>query len=265
MAKKHWSGDGDYVLPARRVEPYRLWFEYLKLALTDPDIKVDGRIYKSWGDVENLTFSDWWSDHWRDLFAVDAGVRLMENDETLGKSNSALALRIPLSMDETSAIHEIRDLIKEHGIGSRDAPRVQGKFALSESSKQGFEKRMNTARCMLRLYGYWMKYEKADNKKRVEKAAMDYLRWGEGWEAKIRLKKAPSYRGGWRPLLPMCFRVYGDYLRAEKKIGQKAVGTFNREGEGLDAANSRRMVTRYIQKAKKIAANIGQGEFPGNY
>ena len=69
------------------------------------------RIYKSWGDVENLTFREWWSDHWRDLFAVDAGVRLMENDETLGKAKSALAVRIPLSMNETSAIQEVRDLI----------------------------------------------------------------------------------------------------------------------------------------------------------
>ena len=38
---KAFSGDGEYVLPARKVEPYRLWFEFLKLALKDPDIKVD--------------------------------------------------------------------------------------------------------------------------------------------------------------------------------------------------------------------------------
>ena len=223
------------------------------------------RIYKSWGDVENLTFREWWSDHWRDLFAVDAGVRLMENDETLGKTNSALAVRIPLSMNETSAIQEFRDLIREHGIGSRDAPRVQGRFALSQGSKQGFEKRMNTARCMLRLYGYWMQYEKEDRKRRVEKAALDYLDWGMDWETKIQEKKSSSYRGGWRPYLPTCFRVYGEYLRSGKKVGQKQVGTFDKEGKGTDAAVARRMVIRYISKAKKIAANVGQGEFPGKY
>ena len=32
--------------------------------------------------------------------------------------------------------------------------RLKGKFALTEGSVQGFEKRMNAARCMLRLYGY---------------------------------------------------------------------------------------------------------------
>ena len=29
---KSWAGYGTYVLPARKVEPYRLWFEFLKLA-----------------------------------------------------------------------------------------------------------------------------------------------------------------------------------------------------------------------------------------
>jgi hypothetical protein len=274
MAKKHWTGDGDYVLPARRVEPYRLWFEYLKLAKTDPEVKIDKRIYRSWGDVENLTFTNWWSDHWRDLFAVDSGVRLMENDETLGRSNSAIALRIPLSMDETSAIKEVRDLIREHGIGSRDAPRVQGKFALSEGSKQGFEKRMNTARCMLRLYGYWLKHEKAGKRKRVEKSALDYLKWVEDWEAKIR-EKGSSYRGGWRPYLAPCFTVYGEHLRElvapnpvgkiKKKPTQLDSGWINEDGDGLNVEEARRRVMRYITKARKIAENIGQGEFPGKY
>jgi hypothetical protein len=261
MVKKYWSGDGDYVLPARRVEPYRLWFEYLKLALTDPDIKVDKRIYKSWGDVENLTFSEWWTDHWRDLFAVDAGVRLMENDETLGKTKSALAVRIPLSMDETSAIQEIRDLIREHGIGSRNASRVQGKFALTKNSAQGFEKQMNTARCMLRLYGYWLKYEKEGRRKRVEKAALDYLDWGMGWETKIR-EKGSSYRGGWRPNLPFCFKTYGEYL-SKKVPGQRSA-----ESQAAmvgNAEEARRRVVRYIRKARQIAENIGRGEFPGKY
>ena len=67
------------------------------------------------------------------------------------------------------------------------------------------------------------------------------------------------------PYLPTCFRVYGEYLRSGKKVGQKQVGTFDKEGKGTDAAVARRMVIRYISKAKKIAANVGQGEFPGKY
>ena len=36
-----WSGDGTYYLPARQVEPYRLWFEFLKQAHRDQDLQVD--------------------------------------------------------------------------------------------------------------------------------------------------------------------------------------------------------------------------------
>jgi hypothetical protein len=40
---------------------------------------------------------------------------------------------------------------------------------------------------------------------------------------------------------------------------------FNKLGEGTDAENSRRMVVRYIRKARKLAGNVGRGEFPGSY
>lgn len=93
---KAWSGDGEYVLPAIKVEPYRLWFEFLKLALKDPDIKVDKLIYKSWGDVETLTFEKWWSANWRNLLAVETGIRLMERDESLGNTTSSVAIKVRL-------------------------------------------------------------------------------------------------------------------------------------------------------------------------
>ena len=255
---KSWSGDGTYVLPARKVEPYRLWFEFLKLALKDPDIKVDKRIYKSWGDVGNLTFEKWWSPNWRKLFAVETDIRVMERDETLGKSNSAIAIRVPLSLDANTAIQEVRELLFEHGIGNRDAPRVKGKFSLSEGSVQGFEKRMNTARCMLRLYEYWMKYEKADKAKRLENAALDYLDWAVDWDTKIVSK-------GWnrpRPYLPFCFRTHGEYVRQKKAGNRIKGGAAAFEGNAQDA---RKMIARYIRKARKIAENVASGEFPGKY
>ena len=40
---ERWSGDGTYYLPARQVEPYRLWFEFLKQAHRDADIEIDLR------------------------------------------------------------------------------------------------------------------------------------------------------------------------------------------------------------------------------
>jgi len=46
---ERWSGDGTYYLPSRQVEPYRLWFEFLKQAHRDPDIEVDYEHYAEWG------------------------------------------------------------------------------------------------------------------------------------------------------------------------------------------------------------------------
>jgi hypothetical protein len=258
---KNWAGDGVYVLPARKVEPYRLWFEYLKLAYQDPDIKVDKRIYKSWGDVENLKFDDWWSDYWRDLFAVETGIRVMERDETIGNSNSAIAIRVPLSLDANTAIQELRELLFENGIGNREAPRVKGKFALTEGSVQGFEKQMNSARCMLRLYGYWLKHEKADKRKRIEKAAIEYYDWMMDWDDQIVSK-------GWnrpRPYKPGSFRTYVEYVRAKQpgKRAHRGGGAAYKAGQSVDDA--RRQVARYIRKARKIAENVAAGEFPGKY
>ena len=256
---KAFSGDGEYVLPARKVEPYRLWFEFLKLALKDPDIKVDKRIYKSWGDIETLTFDKWWSDNWRNLFAVETGIRLMERDESLGNSTSSVAIKVPLSLDPNTALKELRELLHEQGIGNRDAPRVRGKFALSEGSKQGFEKRMNTARCKLRLYGYWLKHTKLDDRRRVERAAQDYLDWAIDWDEKIKSK-------GWnrpRPNLPNCFRVYVAFLR-QKVPGKRSADSMVNFEEG-NAENARREVKRFLRSARRIAENVAKGEFPGKY
>ena len=183
----------------------------------------------------------------------------MDRGESLGNTNSSVAIKVPLSLDPNTALKELQELLHEQGIGNREAPRVRGKFALSEGSKQGFEKRMNTARCMLRLYGYWLNHGKRDERKRVEGAALDYLDWALDWDTKITSK-------GWnrpRPNLPNCFRVYGAFLRQKVKGKRSAESMINfREG---NAENARREVKRFIRKARRIAENVGKGEFPGNY
>lgn len=61
-------------MPARQVEPYRLWFEFLKLAHIDPEIHVDYDHYADWGPFWEMSFNHWWSGaRWRGLFAVLPG------------------------------------------------------------------------------------------------------------------------------------------------------------------------------------------------
>ena len=42
----------------------RIWFEFYKLSLLDPDLKDNieksSKFYKPWGDVSNIKFDEWW-------------------------------------------------------------------------------------------------------------------------------------------------------------------------------------------------------------
>ena len=110
MVKK-WSGDGTYYLPARQVEPYRLWFEFLKQAHRDPVIEVNYEHYEEWGNFWDQEFGDWWSGAtWRSLFAVDAGVRVFDFDDTPSDDENALLVRLPLNKDPKQTLKDIEEL-----------------------------------------------------------------------------------------------------------------------------------------------------------
>ena len=265
-----WSGDGRYELPAKKVEPYRLWFEFLKAAYRDPEIEVNTKFYKDWGDVEGLTFNDWWAEgYWRDLFAVDlgVGVEVLESDSKVPGDANLLTVTLPLNRDPKQTLADVQAILSDYQAEEvKTSKRLKGKFALTEGSIQGFEKRMNAARCMLRLYGYWLDHASLSKKHQVEEAALAYWKWSSDWSNKIRTNK-------WNRPLPyfqQSFATYGEYILAaragNKRLGgQIAHGDFNSRGEGTHAEDARRMVVRYIRKARNVAANVGKGEFPGKY
>jgi hypothetical protein len=259
-----WDGDGRYVLPAKKIEPYRLWFEFLKAALRDPDIEVNKRLYKEWGDVDGQTFNTWWdTGAWRNLFAVDLGngVEVLEKGLEAPQSGHLLTVTLPLNRDPKQTLSDVQALLEDYQAQQPASDkRPKGKFALTEGSLQGFEKRMNAARCMLRLYGYWLDHSALSKKHQVEEASLAYWKWSEDWDTQIRTKK-------WnrpRPYFQQAFKVYGQYVldaRSGKKMAQIDYGGTYAGG----AKSSREMVVRYIRKARNLAANVGRGEFPGDY
>ena len=263
---KSWEGDAGHRLPLRQVEPYRLWFEFLKQALRDPTIKVDRRIYQSWQIEPATKFDDWWSAHWRDLFALDIGVRELAPGEPIKEaSKDAIIVRLPLAQDSKRTIGQVRTLLDERGAGRKLSKRRAGQFALSKGAEIRFVKVLNATRLMLRLYTYWLDFPDHGKKKRVEFAARRYCDWATAWNAKVRERK-------WkRPTayLPEAFRLWIAYLDAKAKGGTKtAIGfgrSSNARGEGGNAEDARRQVARYILKARKIADNVARGEFPGKF
>lgn len=134
-----WSGDGRYLLPARKVEPYRLWFEFLKAACQDLDIAVDPRLYADWGDVEDLSFDDWWrSGIWRVLFAIDTAVSIVEPGSALDPTDGTLIVRLPLGRDPKETLRDVRDLLEEHGASGLVGSSNRGRFRLSDGVEHGF-------------------------------------------------------------------------------------------------------------------------------
>jgi hypothetical protein len=266
---KRWSGDGNYILPAGQVEPYRLWFEYLKLASRDPEIKIKTRLYETWGGYDQLSFDQWWTDYWQDLFAINhvASVRTLDVAERKNADAGKVLIEVDLHATQAEIIADFQKVLKQvrpKKSVSRKIPKAS--FSLSLGSDKGFEKRLNTARCMLRLYGYWLEYPEADSRKRIERAAIRYRDWAVTWDKQI---KAKNYKRP-RPYLPNCFHVYAEFLeqknnRRQKPLKQRQTGTFNKDGVGTHAEDARRMVVRYIRKARKIAQNVATGNFPGKY
>ncbi len=78
MSQRQFAGDSSFRLPKGTIEPYRLWFEYLKVADRHPNIEVDRSLYGNWGAIEGVAFDDWWSKHWRELFATQAETAVIE-------------------------------------------------------------------------------------------------------------------------------------------------------------------------------------------
>jgi hypothetical protein len=243
---KQWSGDGTYYLPARQVEPYRLWFEFLKLAHTDPDVSVNYDHYADWGDFYDQSFTGWWSGPtWRTLFAVDAGVRVLGDDELVFNDQTRLTVRLPLTKDPKEVLRDVAELLEQHGATDLLHAIPQGKFGLTAGYEKGFLKYLPQARLMLRLYRIWLSHRDIEGKGRVGQTAVDFVNWAKPRDEMIKIRKYKLER----PLIPYAVSEFAsDVIKGE-----------------YPDDNHRRAFLRYLKKAKTLAENAASGSFPGKW
>jgi hypothetical protein len=262
-----WRGDAAHMLPAQKIEPYRLWFEFLKLARKDPKVTVDESIYERWGPVANTDFRKWWADHWRQLFAVDIGVHLCGEDEPVTqRRDREIIVRIPLYQDKKRTLKQLEEILGLYGASDRLADMRQGQFCLSAGlDARGepvhpatrFLKNLSKVRLMLNLYRFWLQADEYADRERLEETARRYNAWAEGWNAKVNDHK-------WKRALIDNPTAISDYVAFLEKRGRRKRmrrGDWNES----DVENQRRQIARYLRKARHIAANVGRGEFPGHY
>jgi hypothetical protein len=242
--RKKWSGDGEFVLPAGFVEPYRLWFEYLKSALADKTIEVDHAYYAPWGDVPNLTFAQWWGKNWRSIFAVKAR-KVAVLDGSVHSGPDSLLLRIPLSGSTDALMKQVRSILAKYEIVDGGVVgQEQGQFKLVEGYQKGFLNNLDRTRRYLRLYQFWLKH--ADK----GKATLAAQNW---------TKPRPYVD------VPYFYKVYVGWLDAKRSGMQRQTGEFSQSDfEMGNVRDARRMIARDISRARKIAEFTAKGIFPQN-
>jgi hypothetical protein len=80
-----------------RRQHLRLWFEFYKLALADPQLQSNlakvRNFYEPWGDPRGIDFREWWKDH-SYLF----GETQVEEITKVSKAPNVLSVSIPLNM-----------------------------------------------------------------------------------------------------------------------------------------------------------------------
>jgi hypothetical protein len=269
MARKAFVGDATHRLPRGKREPYRLWFEFLKLALKDRKIKVDRSLYKDWGDVANTKFNDWWEDHWRQLFAVPAATKALKSSkefqETLNDPDS-IVIRVSLAENAKRRRKDIDDAIADAGKRYARPPNRTGKARFEVTAKRAMS--LDGLQKIYRMYQFWV--AKGHD---LEAAARAYYDWATVWNKKVENKKWNRKKIS----IPRFFPAYMEIL--DKIAAGKLV--VNRDGRfvkgevksgGEDAfrgqeyyVDVRHKTRRYIRQAQKIAENVARGKFPGIY
>ncbi len=169
--------DGPYVLPGG-IEPYRLWFEWLKLATHDEDVRV-GEKYSQWGAIWNQSFDDWFEPNWRLLFGVSV-VRRLQTNEKANSTDDMITIEIP----KRGFTSKIRDQVEaflnqvEH-----DAELVpeEAKFSISSNYQRGLLPNLAEERRLLRLYELSLNLKVSDEGDRLKELAKSFVGTFDEW------------------------------------------------------------------------------------
>jgi len=251
-------------LPAKQVTPYWLWFNFLKVTCTDPNLKVDRGFYKMWEPYEDIDFIQWWPAH-AHLFKVAVGVRRWETAESsIPCPDSEIIVRVPLCQNKKQSLREISQMLDDCGAGSRLYDMKQGLFGLSVGvSPDGrpvnpatrFLRNLNKMKLYFWIYFWWLRYESLDDARRLEETTVFYCEFARIIREPGRFPTEMEFE------LPHALTAYAEYLKARGTRKRLSLNELNES----DVANSRRQVARYVRKARRIATNVSRGEFPGDY
>lgn len=212
---------------------YRLWFEYLRVALesTNPKVKsalvVSKPFYSPWEMHKAKSWNSWWKEHGY-LFEEKYFVRSIKAGEQ-PLDPEALIIEVPLTQSPTILTKKVKALIQEaFDLHERQNKKNKSTPSTFYKLTEGAEPKYDAVREMLSVY------------------------------RDVHLKN-PKLRG--EQLLDAVHRYYSS---RKNKRWAKIPTALLYDSDG-DKARAMRNLRRYIQKAEKIVLNVARGQFPGDY
>ena len=232
-----------------RMEAYRLWFEYLKVAMTLRDMQITQRtdkaligkiervrkaffvrpkFYEPWNVELKTRFDPWWQDH-SNLFEEKFNVRVLREGESK-KDPNAVVIEVPLNRSVTEISKRVSEIVRDaqvlKGMNKKSKSKVQA-TALYQLSK-GSEPKLDILREMLSVFrDVYLK----DPKLRGEELVIAVQKYYSGRKNKRFSKVPKSLTDQYDPI----------------------------------AETVKRNARRYINNATQVLVNVAAGEFPGKY
>ena len=207
------------------LQPYRVWFDYLKTCLLDEKLnkKIDKEYYKSWNlsEVKNSTFNKWFKTH-SGLFTSKGTIKIVSKVS----NPQAITIEIPTNFKIKEIQREIPKLLKDK------VNKSTSRFILTHQRK-------NIKTIALDSFLIAWKFRQKNKDKRLE----------DIWE--LTNNKIDERQSKVKTLLQK------GKLRRRKLQGiGSGIKSFK---------NKSVIISRNILKASRILENVCKGNFPGEY
>ena len=207
------------------LQPYRVWFDYLKTCLLDEKLnkKIDKEYYKSWNlsEIKNSTFNKWFKTH-SGLFTSKGTIKIVSKVS----NPQAITIEIPTNFKIKEIQREIPKLLKDK------VNKSASRFILTHQRK-------NIKTIALDSFLIAWKFRQKNKDKRLE----------DIWE--LTNNKIDERQSKVKILLQK------GKLRRRKLQGiGSGIKSFK---------NKSVIISRNILKASKILENVCKGNFPGEY
>ena len=252
MARKAFSGDHVKELPKGKMEPYRLWFEFLKLAMEIQPQKVNKKFYEPWGDITKEKFNDWFPKNWQKLFALPASITVINSlDEAKDyfKDEKNVLIKIDKNGPVKRQIEDFKKILKAQRETKIRSQPLRPAYEITS------KRSMNNAhlRAMLRILAFNHKH-----KGKIDEAITAYYEWASNWNKQIRDKK-------WKReqiKIPVVLSAFDTEIKRHEKLVSENSHKVKKDDKYYSA---RRAANRFLRNAQTILDNVSGGKFPGSF